>query len=245
MKFILIFLLTMTAYASDFIPGAYYIHSTKTNAVYVDVNQTTTTTNALLTGHTYFSADGVFELNTTEQSTVLQFSSGLTIQALPGSTFGVDSFTQTVADIDATPEILKVKDYILSVSLMYGAAHIVAPKYDSVNTMCVLQTPLMNLELNDGTYHIKSSPKFTAVYVLSGKIGVFDNQTNVKITKPAGTMIMIFPSPMRSSDTLVTEKPIELAEKTKLLTEAAALKSVYSDVMFSLIDGKIIGIKSN
>jgi hypothetical protein len=235
---------TMCACAQDFINGGIYVKSSTENLKFSWVGQGSSTNEVLKIGKTYSSDKNMFELATKDQQeAIFQLSSGLLVQVSPNSEFRVDAFNQMIADANVEPESLKAGDFILNVALMNGSAYFVAPKYASSNTMCVLQTPLMNLELNGGKYHVKTSPKFTFVYVLDGTVGIFDNQTNKKTVKQAGTMVLIFPSPIRATETMVTEKVIDTAETRKMSDTIRQLESSKPQVMFSLVNGKILGIR--
>jgi hypothetical protein len=233
-----------TSQAQDFINGACYIKSASESLKFSWINQTGTETNALKVGKTYASEKSMFSVTTQEkQQTTLHLSSGLIVQVSPNSEFRVDAFNQMIADATNEPEALRTGDFILNAALMEGSAYFVAPNYASSNTMCVLQTPLMNLELNGGKYHIKTSLKYTFIYVLDGSIGIFDNQTNKKTVKKAGTMVLIFPSPMKATDTMITEKVLDTEETRKLVAVTKELEAGKSSVSFVVIAGKIVGIK--
>lgn len=240
---LLIATVSLTAMAEDFINGAVYIKSSTDNLKFSWVGQGSSTNDVLKVGRTYSSEKNIFELTTKEQQATLQLSSGLLVQVSPNSEFRVDAFNQMIADATIEPEALKAGDFIMNLALMNGSAYFVAPKYASSNTMCVLQTPLMNLELNGGKYHIKASQKFTAIYTLEGTIGVFDNQTNKKTIKQAGTMVMIVPSPMKATETMVLEKSIDSTEFKKMSDGLKQLESSTPSVMFVVVGGKIIGVK--
>ena len=236
--------LTITTNAEDFINGAYYIKASPADLTFRWVGQSNTEIVPLKMGRTYSSEKNLFELITKDdQSVTLQLSSGLLVQVSPNSEFRIDAFNQMIADATIEPEILRAGDFILNISLMNGSAHIIAPKYSSSNTMCVLQTPLMNLELNDGKYHIKASQKFTFVYILEGHVGIFNNQSNKKTTEHAGTAIIIFPSPMKATETMVTKKSIEPDEFQKMSLNLQKVENLSPKMSFVVIGGKIIGIK--
>jgi hypothetical protein len=223
--------------------GAYYVKSAPEKQSFKWIGQGADESSILKVGKTYSSEQKIFNLNTDNGDVSLQFSSGLLVQVSPNSEFRVDAFNQMIAAANVEPESLMAGDFILNIALMNGTAYFVAPKYASSNTMCVLQTPLMNLELNGGKYHVKTSQKFTLVYILDGTIGVFDNQTNKKTVKQAGTMILIFPSPIKATETMVTEKSIDGEEAKKMIGVVKQLDSVKSNTMFVIIDGKIVGVK--
>lgn len=250
MKFLTTFFLTMavslTAITEDFINGAYFVKSATGGTKFNLVGQTTTETSTLVVGKTYESENDIFELITGEnQKVTLQFSSGLLVQVLPDSEFRVDAFNQMVADSNIQPAVLGVGDFILNTALMNGSAYVIAPKYSSSNTLCVLQTPLTNIELNGGKYQIRSTQKFVIVYVLEGSVGVFDNKTGKKTVKQTGTMVLIFPSPIKNGEVMVTEKSIDSEEYKKMFIATKQLESsnLYFDIIFALINGKIIGIR--
>ena len=237
-------ILTISGFAEDFINGSYYIKSVTDGTKFNWVGQSTIETATLVVGKTYASENDMFELITKDdQEVILQFSSELLVQVSPDSEFRVDAFNQMVVDSNVQPESLKAGDFILNTALMNGSAYIIAPKYSSPNTICVLQTPLMNVELNGGKYQIRSTQKFTIIYVLEGTVGVFDTQTNKKTVKQAGTMVLIFPSPMRTGEVMVTEKNIESDEYKKMLSTIKQLETSKPTVLFALVNGKIIGIK--
>jgi len=241
-----LFLMAMvaTAISEDFINGAAYIKSAPDNFVFSWIGQNTSVKTPITIGKTYESDKEMFELMTVDQQEiVLKLSSGMLIQVNPNSEYRLDAFNQMVANVNTEPALLKAGDFILNSALMNGSAYFIAPKYTSSNTMCVLQTPLMNLELNGGKYHIKASPKFTAIYTLEGSVGIFDNQSNKKTIKPSGTMAMVVPSPMHNTETLILEKTIDITELQKLNDSIRQLETSSPKVMFVISSGKIIGVK--
>jgi len=228
--------------AEDFINGAYYIRSAPTNATFAWVGQKQTESQPLRAGHTYSSDKNLFDLETKEYEVSIQLSSGLSVLIATNSEFRVDSFNQMVT-VNPEPETLKGGDFILNLSLMNGSAYFIAPKYSSSNTLCVLQTPLMNLELNGGKYYIKVSPKFTIIYIVEGTIGLFDSQTNLKTSENAGEMVLIFPSPLKPTETLTTRKAIASDDMLKISANLQKFSPNASTPGFVVIDGKIIGYR--
>lgn len=241
---ILLAITTLVMHGEDFINGSYYIKSASPDITHNWVGQSFTETGKLVVGKSYSSETDMFELITKRSQQVdIQFSSGLLARVTPNSEFRVDAFNQMVSDDSAQPEKLIGGDFVLNTALMNGEAYFVATKYTSPNTMCVLQTPLMNVELNGGEYHVKANQKYTIIYVLKGSLGVFDNQTNKKTMKSEGTMVLIFPSPMKSTDIMITEKGIEPEEYKKLTDDVQVIRSAQPQIMFALVNGKIVGIK--
>lgn len=232
--------------AEDFVSGAIYVKSctdTNTEFSWVDLG-IPPKTSVLKIGRTYSSEKDVFELTTKDNQEVsLKLSSGLSVLVSPNSEFRVDAFNQMVSDIKVEPETLKKGDIIATLSLLNGSAYFIAPQYSSTNSVCVLQTPLVNIELKNGKYHIKASSRYTFVYVLEGTVGIYDNQNNKKSIKESGIAIVVFPNPMKNSETMITEKTIKEEELQKMSDAVKQLDVSYPDVIFAVIDEKIIGIK--
>ena len=236
--------LMLPALALDFVNGSYYVKSATEGMTFDWVGPITPAKYALVVGKSYASEKEMFELVTKEnQTATFQFSSGLLVQVLPESEFRVDSFSVMIDDAKTEPKVLEAGDFLLNTALMAGAVNVVAPKYTSPQTACVLQTPLMNLELNNGKYHIKASQNYVFVYVLEGTLTVLDNQTNEKIIKQAGNQVLIFPSPINKNETMVTEKNIRAEEYKLYSSDVKELESAEPNVLFAIVDGKIVGIK--
>lgn len=247
MKKLLTLLLLATSFynvvSEDFLTGGTYVASAVQGAKYNLVGQTTTETQTIVEGRTYSSEMDVFEVVTKENEHMkLHLSSGVLVDVLPETTFSVDAFNQMVKNNDAEPELAVSTDYILNMSLLSGDAYVVSPKYDSPNTMCVLQTALANLELNGGTYRINSSQKYVICYVLDGQVQVFNPKTNKKESITKGQMAFIVPFP-GDSGVLVTSKTIDGNELTTQYKEVKEVEKIKDDVIFAIINKKIVGIK--
>jgi hypothetical protein len=161
---------------------------------------------------------------------------------LPGSEFRVDAFNQMVQNVDNEPELVRYSDYLLNMSLMNGETYIVNYSYNSPNTMCILQTPLANLELNGGKYLIKANQKFVICYVIEGKVAVLHPKTNKKEEVKQGQMAFIVPFPGESS-VMITSKSTEPGEFLKQINAIKEVESSRDSVMFVVIDKKVVGVK--
>ena len=229
--------------AEDFLPGGVFVKSAIDVSKINSVSPTKTDTLPLIIGKTYWSLDNILEVLTAEKQTAeFQFSNGALVKVMPSSEFRIDSFNSMVSNSDSQPEIAKFTDTLLNLALMNGESFIVIPSHNSPNTMCVLQTPLANIELNGSKVLVKASPKFVIAYIVEGKIAVIDSKTNKKEEIKQGQMAFIVPFP-GESHVIVTSKAIEPGELLKQMNMVKELESTKESVIFAVIDKKIVGIR--
>lgn len=230
-------------HAEDFLSGGVFV-KTATNDVLINlVGQSESIVNGAVIGKTYNPEDNMIEIITkTNQTMDLQLSTGTQIRVLPGSEFRVDAFNQMVQNVDNEPELVRYSDYLLNMSLMNGEAYIVNYSYNSPNTMCILQTPLANLELNGGKYLIKANQKFVICYVVEGKVAILHPKTNKKEEVKQGQMAFVVPFPGESS-VMITSKSTEPGELLKQINAIKEVESSKDSVMFIVIDKKVVGVK--
>ena len=236
-------LLCGSVICEDFLNGGTFVKSAGKGSRVSLVGQTTSETLPMVVGRTYSSETDLLEIKTDGTQTIeLQLSVGTQVRVHPSSEFRVDMFNQMVKNSDAEPELVDSTDYMLNLALMDGEAFIITPKYSSPNTMCVLQTPLANLELNGGKYFVKASQKFVICYVVEGSVGVFNPKTNKKDTIQTPQMAFIVPFPGEIG-VMVTSKGIDSGELLKQINTLKEIESSKDSVIFAVIDKKIVGIK--
>lgn len=236
-------LLCGSVMCEDFLTGGTFVKSATDGSQINFVGQTTSETAKMVVGRTYSSEMDMLEITTAGTQTIdLQLSTGTLVRVHPSSEFRVDAFNQMVKNSDAEPELVVSADYILNLALMNGEAFIITPKYSSPNTMCVLQTPLANLELNGGKYFVKASQKFVICYVVEGSVGVFNPKTNKKDVIETPQMAFIVPFPGEIG-VMVTSKGIDSGELLKQINTLKEIDSSKDSVIFAVIDKKIVGIK--
>jgi hypothetical protein len=205
------------------------------------VGQTTTLTERVHVGQTYRLETDIFEFVTKNDTVALEFSTGLLARVREDSQFSVDAFNQLVVNYEEQPSLLKAQYAITTLSLLYGELEVIAPKVDA-NSQCVVQTPLANVLLTGGKYTIKANQKYIIVNVIEGSATIMglDEKTTV-IEK--GTMGLVIPFPGKSGEIMVTSKGISPEEAKKLTRELASLETLRSNVVFAVIDKKVVGIK--
>lgn len=247
MKILLPFVLSVLLYGSviceDFLTGGTFVENATENSKLTLIGQRTSETLPLVVGKTYSSDTDMMEFATRETQIInLRMSTGIRVRIHPSSEFRVDAFNQMIKNSDAQPELIVSSDYTINLALMNGEAFFIVPKYDSSNTMCVLQTPLANLELSGGKYFVKANQKFVICYVVEGSVGVFNPKTNKKDVIQTPQMAFIVPFPGEIG-VMVTSKGIDSGELLKQITTLKEIDSSVDSVIFAVIDKKIVGIK--
>ena len=236
-------LLSGILHAEDFLAGGVFVKNAtdKVDLHLVGVSQTIT--NEVVIGRTYTAGDNMLEIITKTNEVVdLQLSTGTQVRVSPSSEFRVDAFNQMVQNVDNEPELIRYSDYLLNMALMDGEAQFINYSYNSPNTMCILQTPLANLELNGAKCFIKANQKYVICYVVEGRVNIFHPKTNKKEEVNQGQMGFIVPFPGEQS-VMITSKSIEPGEFLKQINSIKDVESSKDSVMFIVIDRKIVGVK--
>ena len=230
-------------HAEDFLSGGVFVKSATDQAMLNLVGQSQTISNKVVVGKTYFAGDNMLEIITKTNEVVdLQLSTGTQVRVSPLSEFRVDAFNQMVQNVDNEPELIRYSDYLLNMALMSGEAQFVSYPYNSPNTMCILQTPLANLELNGAKCFVKSNQKFVICYVVEGKVIIIHPKTNKKEEVKQGQMGFVVPFPGEQT-VMITSKSIEPGELLKQINTIKEVESSKDSVMFVVIDREIVGVK--
>ena len=209
-------------------------------------------TEPLVVGKTYTFPKESFEITTpTNSETIVYFSNDTLVRLYGNSDFRVDGFSQQVANTTGLPEKVKNSECMLNLALTSGEIEVISSVTDT-NSLCVLQTPLVNLGLTKGIYVIHVEEKSVIVSIVEGSIKVYDNVTNKEQDVTSGKLIGIFPYGEMSarakelfSDKTITAVVKEiLPTNLKKLTESVnVLNGYYQYIIFAVIDNKMVGIK--
>jgi hypothetical protein len=243
MTFFMVLLLGVSMLtAEEFTTGGVFVNAASTNLSYNLIGKTTNMVGQIVVGKTYRLESDIMEIKTKAgESVSMVFSTGLQSRVSPESTFSVDSFNQLVVNDVGQPQVLKAEYAVTALTLMDGELEVICPQVDT-NSQCVIQTPLVNVNLAEGRLVIKSNPKYVLLNAIEGSVTVVDSK-NKKSVIDKGQMGLIIPYPGRNNEIMVTTKAIspgELEKLTKGLNEMALAKK---DVMFAVIDTKIVGIR--
>lgn len=238
----LLLTLLLCGRAEEFTTGGIYIQLATQNSTCNLISSTTNILEKLEIGKTYRVESEVMEFNTkTNESVVLAFSTGLQVKINPESGFSIDSFNQSVINDKDPPSVLNSEYSITSLSLMSGEIDLICPNLNT-NSQCILQTPLVNVNMAEGKLSIKSNPKYVILNAIEGRVSVVDAK-NKKTVIEAGNLGLIIPYPGRKGEIMVTQKPISLEELQEITASLNELSGIQKNVLFVVIDGKVIGIR--
>ena len=247
MKRILSFLLALSLgmsvlTAEEFTTGGVFVHSATKDLSYNSVSQTTTLTEKIAVGQTYRIDADIFEVATKEVETMtLEFSTDLLVKVNPETRFSVDAFNQLIINYEDPPSLLKAQYAITTLSLSSGEVEVIAPQVDE-NSQCVIQTPLANVLLAGGRYSIKSNAKYTIVNVIEGKATIMGlDEKKSDIVK--GQMGLVIPFPGKNDGIMVTSKGISPTELVELVKATDTLQLLQKNVVFAIIDKKVVGVR--
>ena len=243
MAFFMILLVGATMLsAEEFTTGGIFVQNAPTNLSYTLLSKTTNLVEQLVVGKTYRLDADVMEVKTkTAEEVILAFSTGLQLRISPNSTLSIDSFNQLVTNDEAQPSKLQAEYSVASLSLMDGEIEIICPKLDT-NSQCILQTPLVNVNLAEGRLSIKANPKYVILNAIEGGVVVMDSK-NKKTVIDKGNLGLIIPYPGKDGQIMVTQKAISPEELEKLTTALSDMANTQKDVLFVVMDKKVVGVQ--
>lgn len=243
MAFFMILLVGATMLsAEEFTTGGIFVQNATTNLSYTLLSKTTNLVEQIVVGKTYRLDTDVMEVKTkVGESLSLALSTGLQLKVLPDSTFSIDSFNQLVVNDEGQPSTLKAEYAVTSLSLMDGEIELICPKLDT-NSQCILQTPLVNVNLAEGRLSIKANPKYVILNAIEGGVVVMDSK-NKKTVIDKGNLGLIIPYPGKDGQIMVTQKAISPEELEKLTTALSDMAKTQKDVLFVVMDKKVVGVR--
>jgi hypothetical protein len=217
-----------------------------------DVSKKAFITNKLETMKTYELAVNIFEINTvTNEFSTLFFANNTVVKVEQNSEFRVDLFNMMLKDTNAFPYKISVDSYNMNLSLMNGSAYFVVNK--GSNDSAMLQTPLSNFGLDTGKYWVQANQKFVLVFILDGTLDVYDNVTNKKNNIDSRNAILIRPIEGvagKHAELFVDKVSISAKKATPeqlkdMLDVVGNLETIKKDIMFIMVNEKILGVKIN
>lgn len=187
----------------------------------------------------------VYSLATTNKSEIYHFSNGLIAKLGTNTDFAVNSFSQVVTNLNGTPQKAQIGSANLAMTLMKGTTTVTYNGHDEENS-CVVSTPLMDLELYNGTFYFVCSDTKVIVVVLNGSLKSHADGKKENIVT-AGYAQIATPSEMglvESKVSVITEK-VKQTNLDVLSKEASGVVSLTNSVIFATIDKKLVGIVIN
>lgn len=228
--------------AEEFTMGGIYVQLATENQSCNFISRTTNIIDQLKVGKTYHLGVEVMEIKTkANESVTLVFSNGLILRVQPNSIFSIDSCNQLVVNYEDQPSALKSEYSITSLSLMEGDVELICPKFD-IHSQCILQTPLVNVNLNQGKLSIRANPKYVMLNTIEGAVTVIDSKNKSNVIDK-GNLGLIIPFPGRENEMIVTQKTISPDELRRVSISITDLEKAKQNVFFAIIDKKIVGIR--
>lgn len=242
-----LFLLTIWLYISiitvnggEFTNGVFYVDKPVTTVV---VSQTGESTNKFEMGHTYSVGNSLIELKIDELTTFF-FSDGPLLQASPNSLFTISIFDQEVENLNATPQKAKFGNHLLGLSFVQGEFCIVYPNTNT-NSVINITTYYSDYELTGGKYYFRITGKSAMVYVLDGNMNVHSDKSKPNTLDKGNLSLAI---PFSDSESGLDDKFISSFKKAKpdemarFASPVLLLEKKIGNIVFFVIDGKIVGV---
>ncbi len=232
---------------SCFADGAFYINSSNDLKI-EDVKNNKIEDIQTVVGKTYLVHTNNLSFTTTTngESSIL-FNNNITLKLNGDTKVIVDSFDQTILNIDNQPETIKYTDDNLQLSLSQGELELV------VNGNTVIGTMMTSVIPKPGKYFIKSDEKSTTVAVIDGETKLLDTLSKKEITLKNGELVVIVEAPKftgRQGEVLRKQHLFNVRkmdeEESKFFSSVLSnTQQQNNNIRFIVIDKRIVGIKIN
>lgn len=186
--------------------------------------------------HAYYS------VNTTNNSSIIYFSNGLTSKIETNSQFIIDGFTQEIFNTNSYPEKAKLGASMLNVSLMNGIAYFIYPE-DDTNSTCVVSTPLTDIELHRGSFYFVVNENTILALVIHGSLTAYGDKKEKKDVLAGDTLIAI-PNKIGILDAKISLSTQYIREPVlnKLKSVTKEISTIKNGIIFIRIDEKTLGV---
>lgn len=205
---------------------------TYTNGVYVKGGKT-------------FEVDRkVHQITPTNTTEILHFSNELIVKVHSGGDFTINSFFQEVLNADAPAAKAKFGVHNLAATLMTGKA-IVSCSNTNENSSCVISTPMFDVALHSGLFYLEVTEKKVIVACLDGSFQSFSGKK--ELLSKAGQAIIAEPNDVGILEDKVAVSPgkVNVSAMKQLTIEAKEVQKMKETVLFSTVNGKLVGIVLN
>jgi len=241
-------LLTVTTYAN----GVFYIQKTSGEVVLENVIDNKLSTNAPIVGKTYIANGQNYAFKTsTNSETLVAFSDDTYIKIKESSYITVDSFDQTVSNLDSLPSKIKYDTYSKSLSLIEGELDVYSNQGNDATAISTINTKLASIILSKGKFVIQADDRTTVIIVLDGSAVILDNSSKRKESIKVNQTVVIVPAPKfqgRGVDTMRRGNIFSIKETAANDLESYLLgvNTVEEDanrIRFCVIDKNVRGVK--
>jgi hypothetical protein len=230
-----------------------YVDNLSAGTTYKEFNVDTKqyVTNALELYKTHVVGDNTFELETSPSATVtLVLPGGNCIRVDESSEFRIDGYAVKTKEFHYPANAI-VESINLSMSVSKGSVQFVIKKQTESDKI-VLQTPVSNVELESGRYSVQIESSSVILYIIDGRLNVFDNITGKKELIKAGNVVLLHPTPILSprqkelfsNRISTTAKTLTVDQLKDVSDENAKLNDSLKSVMFvNTSETNTIGVK--
>ena len=189
---ILTILLSLNAYAN----GVFYIQKSSGDVILENVANNALSTNTPIVGQTYIANGQNYAFKTsTNSETIVAFSNDVFIKIKESAHVTLDSFDQTVSNIDSLPSKIKYSTYSKSVSLIEGELDVYSNQEGDSTSIATINTKLASIILSKGKFVIQADDRTTVVIVLDGSAVILDNSSKRKESVKSNQTVVIVPAP--------------------------------------------------
>jgi hypothetical protein len=247
---ILTILLSLNAYAN----GVFYIQKSSGDVILENVANNALSTNTPIVGKTYIVNGQNYAFKTsTNSETIVAFSNDVFIKIKESAHVTLDSFDQTVSNIDSLPSKLKYSTYSKSVSLIEGELDVYSNQDGDSTSIATINTKLASIILSKGKFVIQADDRTTVVIVLDGSAVILDNSSKRKESVKSNQTVVIVPAPKfqgRGVDTIRRGNIFSIKEtaNTDIESYLVGVNIIEEDaksVRFCIIDKNVRGVRIN
>lgn len=244
-----LFLSTFLAFCQS---GPFYIGQSP-EIYYSLINGNSITTNKIIVGKTYILKETEsFEIVTEnkESDVTIHMCNDSIIKIYGGSEFRIDGINLDINNTNQFPQKLKYDGVVITLALLKGEADFITTTTNE-NSLYTVQTAISTVGLLQGNYCLRVDEEYTIMYVLEGKGVVYDGVSLKETIIDGGSVVGMFQSKNISTKAQQTfgeflstsVRTIKESDKKILSERFSLLKPKTNDVIFAVIDKKIIGIR--
>ena len=246
---LLLFLLSFFISLSAFAGGKFYVAS-NTSSTIENVKNDKLISVPLITKQTYDCQNNIYSIVNTNSESILAFSTDVVVKLNENSRLNVDSFDQSVININELPEIAKYSTTNLNLSLFGSAQFNVKHQFDEENNM-IVSTAMANVVIKSGKFIIRSEEKSLLLIVLEGEATVLDAISKHKQIVKEKNMLVVVPAPKfqgratehTKKQNMFSIKPLDDTDNKELSTEFTTLNDLQSNIKFIVINKDVVGVK--
>lgn len=234
---------------SAFAGGKFYIASSTTSTI-ENVKNDKLVSEPLITKQTYDCENNTYTIINTTNDSIIAFSTDVLVKLNDNSRLNIDSFEQSVSNINDLPDIAKYTTTNLNLSL-FGSAQLNIKSKFTDESPFIVSTPMANILLNAGKFIIRSEEKSLLLIVIEGEATVLDSISKHKQILKEKNMLVVVPAPKfqgRAGENIKKQnmfsvKPLDDVDNKELIADFTSLNDIQSHIKFIVVKKDVIGVK--